>query len=179
VNGIRVIPAGEVFAMRGFRLATIREICRRAGTNVSSVNYHFRDKAGLYKSVPESLRQSAVRKYPPDLEDVILALKAYNVEVSAGQLGGAPAIKGQRMNTAVIVQHLLEIPEEFASIPILINPDGSVVRIKNIGRTELGTKRSDIIANHNRRPAAAMASARLQVPMPWIQPGLSKTIWRK
>jgi hydrophobe/amphiphile efflux-1 (HAE1) family protein len=96
-------------------------------------------------------------KYHLTMEDVILALKEYNVEVSAGQLGGAPAIKGQRMNTAVIVQHLLRTPEEFASIPILINPDGSVVRIKDIGRTELGTERSDIIANHNGRPAAAMA----------------------
>ncbi|MFH2063903.1 MAG: efflux RND transporter permease subunit [Pseudomonadota bacterium] len=95
--------------------------------------------------------------YHLTMEDVILALQAYNVEVSAGQLGGAPAMEGQRMNTAVIVQHLLRTPEEFAAIPIRNNPDGSVVRIRDIGRTELGTERSDIVANHNGRPAAAMA----------------------
>ncbi|RJP78756.1 MAG: efflux RND transporter permease subunit [Desulfobacteraceae bacterium] len=95
--------------------------------------------------------------YHLTMEDVILALQAYNVEVSAGQLGGAPAKEGQRMNTAVIVQHLLRTPEEFAAIPIRNNPDGSVVRIRDIGRTELGTERSDIVANHNGRPAAAMA----------------------
>ena len=95
--------------------------------------------------------------YHLTMEDVIMALKAYNVEVSAGQLGGAPAVPGQRLNAAIIIQHLLQTPEEFAAIPILTNPDGSVVRIKDIGRTELGTDRSDIVANYNGKPAAAMA----------------------
>ena len=84
--------------------------------------------------------------YHLTMEDVILALKAYNVEVSAGQLGGTPAVAGQRLNTAIIVQHLLQTPEEFANIPILTNPDGSVVRVKDIGRTELGTERADVEA---------------------------------
>jgi multidrug efflux pump len=95
--------------------------------------------------------------YNLTMEDVIQALRAYNVEVSAGQLGGAPAVKGQRLNTAIIVQHLLQTPEEFAAIPIRTNPDGSVVRIEDIGHTELGTERDDIIANFNGKPAAAMA----------------------
>lgn len=95
--------------------------------------------------------------YSLTMEDVIMALRAYNVEVSAGQLGGAPAMEGQRLNAAIIVQHLLQTPEEFAAIPIRTNPDGSVVRIRDIGRTELGTERSDIIAKHNGKPAAAMA----------------------
>ncbi|NOY68958.1 MAG: efflux RND transporter permease subunit [Deltaproteobacteria bacterium] len=95
--------------------------------------------------------------YNLTMEDVILALKAYNVEVSAGQLGGAPAAKGQRLNAAIIVQHLLRTPEEFAAIPIRINPDGSVVRVKDIGRTELGAERYDVVANYNGKPAAAMA----------------------
>ncbi len=76
-----------------------------------------------------------------------MALRAYNVEVSAGQLGGAPAMEGQRLNAAIIVQHLLQTPEEFAAIPIRTNPDGSVVRVKDIGRTELRAERSDIVAN--------------------------------
>ncbi|MDY6793248.1 MAG: efflux RND transporter permease subunit [Thermodesulfobacteriota bacterium] len=95
--------------------------------------------------------------YHLTMEDVIMAMRAYNVEVSAGQFGGAPAIEGQRLNAAIIVQHLLQTPEEFAAIPIRTNPDGSVVRIKDIGRTELGTERYDIIANYNGKAASALA----------------------
>ena len=95
--------------------------------------------------------------YNLTMEDVILALRAYNVEVSAGQLGGAPALPGQRLNAAIIVQHLLQTPEQFAAIPIRNNPDGSVIRIKDIGHTELGTERNDILAKYNGQPAAAMA----------------------
>ena len=95
--------------------------------------------------------------YRLTIADVIQALKAYNVEVSAGQFGGEPAVKGQRLNAAIIVQHLLQTPEEFAAIPIRTNPDGSVVRVKDIGWTELGTERYDIVAEYNGKSAAAMA----------------------
>ncbi len=88
--------------------------------------------------------------------DVIGALRAYNVEVSAGQFGGAPAVKGQRLNAAIIVQHYLKTPEEFAAIPIRTNPDGSVVRIRDVGRTGLGTERYDVVARYNGKPVAML-----------------------
>ncbi|MCG6909534.1 MAG: efflux RND transporter permease subunit [Deltaproteobacteria bacterium] len=91
------------------------------------------------------------------MEDVIAALRTYNVEVSAGQLGGAPAVEGQRMNAAIVVQHLLQTPEEFSAIPIRTNPDGSVVRVKNIGRTELGTEQYSVTSSYNGKPSAGMA----------------------
>ena len=91
------------------------------------------------------------------IEDVITALQAYNVEVSAGQFGGAPAVEGQRLNASIVVQNLLKTPDEFAAIPIRMNPDGSVVRVKDVGRTELGTESYDVVNYFNGKPAAALA----------------------
>ncbi len=91
------------------------------------------------------------------IEDVIVALKAYNVEISAGQFGGAPAVEGQRMNASIIVQSLLKTPDEFAAIPIRTNPDGSVVRVKDVAHTELGTETYDIEGAYNGKPASGLA----------------------
>jgi len=90
-------------------------------------------------------------------DDVVRALQSYNVEVSAGQFGGAPAIKGQRLNASVIVQSLLRTPEEFGAIPLRVNSDGSTVRVRDVGRTELGTERYGSNILFGGKPAAALA----------------------
>ncbi len=96
-------------------------------------------------------------KYGMTSDDVVAAVRAYNVEVSAGQLGGAPAVPGQRLNASILIQSLLVTPEEFANIPLRTNPDGSVVRVRDIGRTELGNELPDIAAAFNGRPVAGLA----------------------
>jgi len=90
-------------------------------------------------------------------DDVVRALQSYNVEVSAGQFGGAPAVKGQRLNASVIVQSLLRTPEEFGAIPLRVNSDGSTVRVRDVGRTELGTERYGSNILFGGKPAAALA----------------------
>jgi len=103
------------------------------------------------------LNPDKLTDYRMTVQDVITALRVYNAQVSAGQFGGAPAVKGQRLNAAIIVQSMLKTPEEFAAVPIRTNPDGSIVRIKDVGRTELGTEQYDIQAYFNGKPAAGMA----------------------
>ncbi len=95
--------------------------------------------------------------YHMTMDDVIKGLKAYNVEVSAGQFGGIPAVKGQRLNASIIVQNMLKTPEEFAAVPLRINPDGSIVRVRDVGRTELGTERYGANVLYNGKPGAALA----------------------
>jgi HAE1 family hydrophobic/amphiphilic exporter-1 len=103
------------------------------------------------------LNPDKLNDYSLTVEDLVQALRAYNVEVSAGQFGGIPAVEGQRLNASIIVQNLLQTPEEFASIPLRTNPDGSIVRIKDVGRTELGTEFYDIEGQYNGHPAAGLA----------------------
>ena len=103
------------------------------------------------------LNPDKLTNYQMTVQDVITALRAYNVEVSAGQFGGAPAVEGQRLNASIIVQSLLKTPEEFAAIPIRTNPDGSIVRVKDVGRTELGIESYDTEAFFNDKPSAVLA----------------------
>ncbi len=103
------------------------------------------------------LNPDKLTDYQMTVQDVITAVQAYNVEVSAGQFGGAPAMEGQRLNASIIVQSLLKTPEEFAAIPLRTNPDGSIVRVKDVGRTELGTESYDSQSYFNGKPAAGLA----------------------
>ena len=103
------------------------------------------------------LNPEKLTDYGMTFQDVITALKAYNAEVSAGQFGGGPAVPGQRLNAPIIVQSMLKTPAEFAAIPLRTNPDGSIVRISDVGRTELGTEAYDIDLQHNGKPSVGLA----------------------
>jgi HAE1 family hydrophobic/amphiphilic exporter-1 len=96
-------------------------------------------------------------KYDMTIEDVITAVSTYNVQVSAGQFGGTPAVAGQRLNASILVQSLLETPEAFEAILLRTYPDGSVVRLEDVGRAELASERSGVAVEYNGQPAGGLA----------------------
>jgi len=56
--------AGQLFAEKGFKGATIRDICHKADVNIAAVNYHFGDKDGLYDSLIEYIFEEMRDKFP-------------------------------------------------------------------------------------------------------------------
>ncbi|MBN2398690.1 MAG: efflux RND transporter permease subunit, partial [Deltaproteobacteria bacterium] len=103
------------------------------------------------------LNPDKLNNFQLTVQDVIAALKVYNVEVSAGQFGGAPAVEGQRLNASIIVQNMLMTTDEFSAIPIRINPNGSVVRVGDVSRIELGSEMYDIDTAESGRPTCGIA----------------------
>ncbi|PKO15676.1 hydrophobe/amphiphile efflux-1 family RND transporter [candidate division BRC1 bacterium HGW-BRC1-1] len=103
------------------------------------------------------LDSEKLNKYQMTINDVLAALQNYNVQISAGQFGAVPAVEGQRLNASIVVQNLLSTPEEFANVPLRINPDGSIVRVSDVGRTELGAERYGAEVSFQGKPATALA----------------------
>jgi multidrug efflux pump len=90
-------------------------------------------------------------------EDVVQAIQGHNVQVSAGQIGGTPSIKGQRLNATINVQSLLQTPDEFGQIVLHANNDGSKVLLRDVATIELGSENYDMVGTYNGKPAAGMA----------------------
>uniref|UniRef100_UPI000466ACAB efflux RND transporter permease subunit n=1 Tax=Franconibacter pulveris TaxID=435910 RepID=UPI000466ACAB len=88
--------------------------------------------------------------------DVINAIKAQNAQVAAGQLGGAPPVKGQQLNASIIAQTRLTSADEFSKILLKVNQDGSQVRLRDVAKVELGGENYDVIAKFNGQPAAGL-----------------------
>ncbi len=58
--------AGRIFAEKGYRDATIAEICETAGANIAAVNYHFGDKATLYREAWRQSFRDSIDRHPPE-----------------------------------------------------------------------------------------------------------------
>lgn len=89
--------------------------------------------------------------------DVINALRQQNVVVPAGQVGAAPAVPGTEFAYTVTTRARLTTPVEFGEVVIRANPDGSLLRLKDISRIELGAQTYAQIGRVNGKPTAAIA----------------------
>jgi len=102
------------------------------------------------------LDANRLNKYQLTPVDVINQLKIQNDQIAAGQLGGTPALPGQQLNASIIAQTRLKDPEEFGKVTLRVNSDGSVVRLKDVARIELGGENYNVVARINGKPAAGL-----------------------
>jgi multidrug efflux pump len=102
------------------------------------------------------LDPDALNNFALTTTDVSNAVKTQNAQVSAGQLGGAPAVAGQQINATITGQSRLQTPEQFGAILLRVNPDGSQVRLRDVARIEIGSETYEINAAYNGKPAAGV-----------------------
>jgi multidrug efflux pump len=88
--------------------------------------------------------------------DVISMLETQNAQVAAGQLGGAPPVKGQQLNASIIAQTRLTSPEAFGNILMKVNSDGSQVRLHDVARIERGGENYNFVVKIDGKPASAL-----------------------
>jgi hydrophobe/amphiphile efflux-1 (HAE1) family protein len=88
--------------------------------------------------------------------DVNAAIQTQNVQVSAGQIGAQPTVKGAAINATVTAQSRLQTPEQFRNIILKTSPTGAVVRLGDVARVELGAETYAVASLYNGYPAAGI-----------------------
>jgi HAE1 family hydrophobic/amphiphilic exporter-1 len=96
----------------------------------------------------------ARRKLTP--QDVTRALQEQNLQVAAGQVGQAPSRSDQAYQLAVRARGRLIEPEEFGEIVVQRNPDGKIVRVRDVGRAELGAENYGQLMRFNGRQGVGL-----------------------
>src|ERR1700682_6225288 len=89
--------------------------------------------------------------------DIVSAVQAQNTVNPAGKVGGEPAVNHQQFTYSVLAQGRLTSPEEFEDVIVREAPDGGIVRVKHVGRVELGTQDYSIVGRLNGQPSAIIA----------------------
>src|SRR5213596_2440343 len=89
--------------------------------------------------------------------EILTAIQSQNAVNPAGRVGGAPVPKGQEYTYSVRAQGRLTTPEEFGNIMLREMPDGGIVRVKDVARTELGSQDYSVIGRLNGKPSAIVA----------------------
>src|SRR5262245_51268975 len=91
------------------------------------------------------------------VSDIVAALANQNKVNPAGQIGAEPVPRGQQFQYTVRAQGRLLTAEQFGEVVMRANPDGSIVRMKDVARVELGAQSYSQIGRLNGRPAAIIA----------------------
>ena len=97
-----------------------------------------------------------LNNYALTIADITAAVTAQNAQVSAGQIGAQPAPKEQMLNATVSVSSRLNTPDQFAKISLKSNADGSIVRLGDVARVEIGAENYGFSSEWNGKPASGI-----------------------
>jgi multidrug efflux pump len=89
--------------------------------------------------------------------DVIKAVQQQNTQAALGRIGAQPSGQEQQRQLPLDTLGRLETAKQFENIVVRANPDGSLVRVKDVARVELGAQSSDTFSRFNGAPAASLA----------------------
>jgi multidrug efflux pump len=103
------------------------------------------------------LDPSRLASYQLMPKDVIAAVEAQNTQVAAGQVGALPSSNEQMLNATVTARSRLTTPEQFRLIIVKTQRDGSMVRLRDVARIELGSESYNNQARLNGHPGSGMA----------------------
>ena len=103
------------------------------------------------------VRPDQLAKLDITVTEILDAIKTQNTVNPAGQIGAEPVPPGQEFTYTVRAQGRLESEEEFGNIVVRANQDGSIVRLKDVARIELGAQMYNMIGRLNGKPAAIIA----------------------
>ena len=102
-----------------------------------------------------------LHKYNLTPSDVVGAIKAQNVQVAAGQLGGLPVpddgAGAPPINVTIKAQELLQTPADFENILLRVEPSGGSVFVKDVARVEIGSESYYATSRLNGAPAGGLA----------------------
>ncbi|MFQ3670133.1 MAG: efflux RND transporter permease subunit [Verrucomicrobiia bacterium] len=91
------------------------------------------------------------------IPEIVGAIQSQNTVNPAGTIGGEPVPEGQVFTYSVSAQGRLQTEEEFGAIVLRANPDGSMVRVRDVARVELGANNYSMLARFDGKPSAALA----------------------
>jgi HAE1 family hydrophobic/amphiphilic exporter-1 len=103
------------------------------------------------------VRPDQLAKLNITVPEIVAALQKQNTVNPAGQVGSEPVPPGQEFTYAVRAQGRLVTPEQFGEIVLRANPDGSLVRLRDVARLELGAQDYNIQGRFNGKPSAILA----------------------
>ena len=88
--------------------------------------------------------------------DLISAIQAQNVQAPVGRIGARPIGGDQQFQLNIQTQGRLTTPEQFGNIVLRANPDGSLLRVRDVARVDLGAQNEDVEGRYNDEPAVAI-----------------------